>query len=910
MFFELCNRTYKNNNNYSGAQMDKMLKTACLLLLLFTGIQHTASASDNTPIKKISAVKTTENISIDGILSENVWKRQGFTGLLQQEPDQGEKPSQESEVWVAYDDNAIYFAAKFHDTNPDSILARLVRRDFVWGDPSDGAILYLDSYGDKRSGYFFYVNAAGTLADGLLENDNKQTDLSWDAVWEGVPHIDKDGWSVEMRIPFSQLRFKESNPQVWGINVERFISRRAETDMIAYTPRNENGFASRFPELDGIEGITPSSRLELLPYITGKAEYVKNDPSNPFNPGHKYLPGFGLDIRAGLGNSLTLNGTINPDFGQVEVDPAVVNLTDVETSYQEKRPFFTEGVNIFRFGNGGTNNNWTFNWPGANIFYSRRIGRAPQGRLPDNDYADVPNGTHILGAAKISGRVLDDWQIGTIQALTQREIADIQLGGQRSSFEVEPLTYYGVFRIRKDFNGGLQGLGVLSTFTNRFFKESILRDNIDKGAFVMGTDGWTFLDEDRTYVLTGWSAVSRVSGDKNRMIALQRGAGHYFQRPDASYINVDSSATSLTGYAGRLMLNKNRGQFSVNAAVGWLSPGFEVNDLGYGSYSDLVNMHLAMSYNFNQPTAFYQTAGFNAATFANYDFGGNKTNQGYYLGSYINTVDLYSANISYSYNPESYNNRRTRGGPLTLNPINRSGSIYFNTDFRHWWAFYMGGNINDGDDAFYKELYALFELKISTTLTFQIGPDISKGNVNAQWIGAVKDPTATGTFGKRYIFARLEQTTLATDIRADWIISPNLSLQVYMQPLIFSGKYSEFKALQKPKTYDFLKFGNNGSTLVKNLLPSGEIASYTLDPDGTGPASAIPIENPDFHSLSLRGSAVLRWEYLPGSTLYFVWTQNRQDQEPTGEFNFGHSMTSLFDLRADNIFLIKLSYWL
>ena len=334
---------------------------------------------DNTSTKKISAVRLTEKISVDGILSENIWKRPGFTELLQQEPKQGEKPTQRTEVWVAYDDDAIYYAAKYYDTSPDSILARLVRRDFVWGDPSDGTVLYLDSYGDKRSGYFFYVNAAGTLADGLLENDSKQTDLSWDAVWEGVPHIDSDGWSVEMRIPYSQLRFKESEKQLWGINVERFISRSAETAMIAYTPRNENGFASRFPELVGIEGITPPSKLELLPYVTGKAEYVGDDPNNPFNPGHRYLPGIGLDVRTGLGNSLTLNGTINPDFGQVEVDPAVVNLTDVETAFQEKRPFFTEGVNIYRFGNGGTNNNWNINWPGANIFYSRRIGRAPQG---------------------------------------------------------------------------------------------------------------------------------------------------------------------------------------------------------------------------------------------------------------------------------------------------------------------------------------------------------------------------------------------------------------------------------------------------------------------------------------------------------------------------------------------------
>ena len=248
-------------------------------------------------------------------------------------------------------------------------MARLVRRDFIWGDPSDGCVLYLDSYRDKRSGYFFYVSAAGTLADGLIENDVKQpNDLSWDAVWEGGASLNKDGWSAEMKIPYSQLRFQEGDSQVWGINVERFISRRFETDMLVYTPRNENGFTSRFPDLVGIEGITPPSRVEYLPYVVGKAEYIQTTPGNPFNSGQEYSPGLGLDVRAGLGNSLTLNGTINPDFGQVEVDPAVVNLTDVESTFEEKRPFFTEGASIYRFGGGGTNNSVSFNWPTTNIF--------------------------------------------------------------------------------------------------------------------------------------------------------------------------------------------------------------------------------------------------------------------------------------------------------------------------------------------------------------------------------------------------------------------------------------------------------------------------------------------------------------------------------------------------------------
>jgi len=878
-------------------------------IILILSSTFSLSAKDKTSDMKIFAIKAQENVVIDGVLSEDIWNRPGFKGMVQQDPDQGKDPSQKSELWVSYDDEAVYFAAKFHDTNPDSIMARLVRRDFVWGDPSDGCVLYFDTYRDKRNGYFFYVSAAGTIADGLLQNDTKNTDLSWDAVWEGVPMITDEGWSLEVKIPFSQLRFNESDVQLWGINVERFISRRNETDMVAYTPRNESGFASRFPALHGIEGVMPTSRVEVMPYVTGKAEYLQGDPGDPFNSGSDYLPGVGVDFKAGLGSSLTLDATINPDFGQVEVDPAIVNLTDVENTYEEKRPFFTEGVTIFRFGRGGANNNPNFDWSRPSLFYSRRIGRSPQGGLPDHDYANIPNGTRILGAAKISGRVLNEWKIGFINALTRREYADIHLNGLRSENEVEPLTYYGIFRAQRDFDKGKHGIGVLSTFTNRFFKDNSLQDALNKNAFVAGVDGWTFLDDDRTYVLTGWTGMSRISGNKYNMTSLQQNSRHYFQRPDVSHINVDTNATSLSGYAGRLMLNKNRGQFTFNTAVGFVSPEFEVNDLGYNSYSDRINTHFFASYNWREPTEYYLNCGVSAATFATHDFGGNKTAQGYWASGFYRLHSFYGANFNYMYNPASYSARRTRGGPLTVNPISRRYNLHLYTDNRATLYFWGGGNYRFGDDATNRSIYASAEVKVTPTLTMSIGPEISNDTYNAHYIKVFSDPEAQATFSNRYVFAHLDQTTFSADIRADWIITPKLSFQVYFQPFIASGKYKNFKTLQKPKSYDFLNYGENGSTMEKTTDANGHI-SYTLDPDGTGPAESHTISNPDFNYISLRGNAVLRWEYMPGSTLYLVWTQSKNDVEPHGDFYFDKSMNRMFDLRPDNIFMMKLSYWL
>ncbi len=887
-----------------------MKKILLIIILLPLLIIEAQTPEQQKLVNQVKAVRLTERVSIDAVLSESVWQRPGFTGLVQEEPVQGVKPTQHSEMWVAYDNEAIYFAAKYYDKNPDSIIARLVRRDYIWGDPSDGCVLYFDSFGDKRNGYFFYVSAAGGIADGLIENDVKQpNDLTWDAVWDGAAHIERDGWSIEMKIPFSQLRFKEGENQNWGINVERFISRNAETDMLAYTPRNESGFTSRFPQLVGIEGITPPARYELLPYMTGKAEYIGSDPNDPFNSGKEYSPGFGLDVRAGLGSSLTLNATINPDFGQVEVDPAVVNLTDVESSFEEKRPFFTEGVTIYQFGRGGINNNVSYNWTSPTIFYSRRIGRAPQGGLPYYDYVDAPSGTHILGAVKISGKIGDDWRIGTIHAVTKREFADIEYNNERSSVQIEPLTYYGVLRAQRDFNGGKQGVGVLATFTDRFFNNENIQNFINKDAFVVGADGWSFLSDDGTYVLNGWGAISRVSGNENRMISLQRGSGHYFQRPDATHIDVDSSATSLTGYAGRLMFNKNRGAFMLNAAFGFISPKFESNDLGFNSFSDVMNAHLYTGYRWNTPTSLYQNASVTFGTYASYDFGGNITGNGYNFSGNITFKDLYGANASFAYNPETYNARKTRGGPLTRNPISRSISVNGYTDNRLWYVVYAGGQIRTGEDADGYYYYAGLELKITPTLTVNIDPNLSIDDMRTQWITAYNDLTATDTYKKRYVFAHLKQTTFATDIRVNWIITSKLSFQAYLQPLIASGKYDDFKTLKAPKKYSYLKYGQEGSSLVKTTYETGDI-TYTIDADGNGPSAPRTLGNPDFNYISLRGSAVLRWEYMPGSTLYLVWTQNREDYTSDGEFRFGHSMDTMFDVRPDNIFMVKISYWL
>ena len=852
----------------------------------------------------IVAVRAVEPITIDGLLTESEWQRPGFSHFTQRLPNEGAAPSQETEVWLAYDDDALYVAARMHDTAPDSIIQILGRRDIDI--TADWFQFDVDPYHDRRSGFYFALSAAGTMQDGTLYND-EWSDNSWDGVWEGKSHIDSKGWTAEMRIPYSQLRFHQAEEYVWGVDFSRMIGRMNEKDYVVYTPQKGSGFVSRFIDATGIENIYPSNDVEMMPYVTSRAEFAPHASGDPFNDGSKYLPGLGGDFKIALGPDLTLNATVNPDFGQVEVDPAVVNLSDVETYYQEKRPFFVEGANIFNFGEGGSNNFWGFNWGGPSFFYSRRIGRAPQGSLPSYDYVDMPIGTHIIGAGKLTGKVGDDWNVGMIHAVTNREYARIQTAGVKQDVEVEPLTYYGVGRIQKDFDDGRQGIGFLATYTNRFFDNQSLRDQINSSALVTGLDGWQFLDHDKTYVLTGWGAVSHITGDKTQITALQESSRHYFQRP-ASDVRLDTNATVLNGYAGRFTLNKQKGSWCVNSAIGFIDPGFDVDDLGYMWRTDMINYHTVVGYKWTDRTQYYNNARIYASIFATYDYAGNKAWQGYWSMGSIEFPNFYQLQLNYAYNPYSMDVRATRGGPAMLNPIGWEIDWYASSDSRkevtldYYGYMYRGG----GGIQFQNELDVDF--KPAPNIEVSVGPSFNRNLSQAQWVGSYADPVALATYGNRYIFADLDQKTLSANIRLNWTFTPQLSLQLYAQPLISSGAYSGFKAFAQPRTFNFNRYGEGNSTIVRTLSLAGDV-TYSVDADGSGPAPAYEFSNPDFNFTSLRGNAVLRWEFKPGSIVYLVWTQSRSDNETFGDFQFNRSLDKLISTRADNIFMLKFTYW-
>jgi hypothetical protein len=849
---------------------------------------------------EVRAVRTTSSINVDGRLDEAAWRNSPEIGaFLQREPAEGAQPTERTVVYLAYDDEALYVGARLYDSSPDSIVARLARRDNF--SSSDRFWVFLDPYHDKRSGFYFAINAAGTMLDGVLYNDDWDTS-EWDGVWQGSSERTPEGWTVEMRIPYSQLRFKKSEVQTWGINFKREIARKNEEDYLVYTPRNGSGFVSRFVDLAGVTNVNPPRRFEALPYITSRAELTHPLSGNPFNDGSSTTLSGGTDLKFGLGSNLTVDATINPDFGQVEVDPAVVNLSDFETFFPEKRPFFIEGSTIFDFGYGGANNNWGFNWGSPDFFYSRRVGRAPQGSLPASDFSDVPTGTSILGAAKLTGKI-GSWNLGMMHAVTGREMARIDSAGVFRNVEVEPRTYYGVFRTQNEMNGGRQGLGIIATTTARDFNDLRLKDEINSTAFGLGMDGWTFLDKDKTWVITGWGGFSSIQGTEARITDVQQNSLHYFQRPDATHLSVDSNATSLQGFAGRVALHKQKGDWRVNSAIGVISPGYDVQDLGFQFRSDLVNSHFVLNRRWANPGKTFRYVNQNIAVFGSWDFAGEMIAAGLFEMGYFQFLNYNSINYSIAYNPTRTNNRLTRGGPYTESPPGYEVSVSGQTDDRKPFVFglnFYGGHYQRGSDESWG-FGPSVEWKPSSSVSLSFEPSFDQSFTRAQYVGTFSDPTATSTFGNRYVFSDLSQTSLSASIRLNWIFNPRLSLELYAQPLIASGDYANFKELAAPRTYDFNLYGRNGSTFDKQ--------NYVADPDGAGPAAPIAVGNPDFNFRSLRGNAVLRWEYMPGSTLFLVWTQSRSDDENMGQFSFRHSMSRLLRASADNIFAIKVSYW-
>lgn len=873
------------------------------------------TASHETTAPRATAVRALQPISVDGRIDEADWANAPVIREFRQtDPLEGQPVSQRTEVRILFDEDALYIGALLYDTG--EVTSRLTRRDEL--SETDLFSVSLDSYHDHQTGFLFAVNPAGVRRDQLISTGGN--DDSWDPIWDAATQRTAEGWSAEMRIPFSQLRFTPDARQVWGIQLEREIHRNQESAQFAFTPKLERGGVQRFGHLDGIENVRRGRRIELLPYVTTRAEYLPTvapevgQPGNPYRSGSDYFANAGLDVKVGLGSNLTLDATVNPDFGQVEVDPAVINLTAFETRFEERRPFFVEGAEIFRFGQGGPTGS---TGRAAEVLYSRRIGRTPQGAVPSGaTFSDVPSATTILGATKMTGKFGDGWSVGLLQAVTAREHVDFMTpDGIDNSAQIEPLTSYVVGRIRRDANGGRSRVGAIITAVNRDLSDPVLENRLHSSGYVAGVDLIHEWDEGRWRISSSFSP-SLVRGTSAALMRTQQTSSRYMNRPDADHLGVDSTATSLTGYYAMGELNKVAGVWTGRLGLGAASPGYEVNDVGFQSYADRLIIDTHFQYNQPRPGRYIR----------NWNVGGGPDNIWNYAGQHVmsninamgrfNWMNYWGTGWRLEYTPSVYDDRLTRGGPIAKNPRNFLVNSSISTDSRKNYTFngtvsYMG----EEGGGYNKSVNVSFNYRPRENWEIRLGPSLRKQYAEAQYVTSVADTRADHTFGRRYIFGGLEQTTLSMDTRVNVTFSPALSLQVYMQPLISSGDYDDFKELRAPGTFEFNVYGRDGTSTV---TPEGD-GQFRIDPVGNDPSRSFVLRDQDFNVRSVLGNAVLRWEWRAGSTIYLVWQQSREGRivgwdadgfDGVGRMDLGRDMGDLLDIKPDNIFALKINYWL
>ncbi len=831
---------------------------------------------------RIQAVRIPEGerVILDGVPDEDIWElAPPATGMKQMTPYEGEPATQEMEVRFLYDDQAIYIGARMYDDGPVNV--RLGRRNMPLAD-ADWIGIGFDSQHDHQTAYVFDISAAGVQRDGIkrvgtgADGFSEPQDMTWDAVWEAESQVHDWGWSTEARIPFSQLPLPDRDIHTWGVQIERLMGRTREYSVFAFVPTDQRGGIPRYAHLEGIQGIAPGRALELRPYLVAQGESVDRS-NNPFRDDRDGSLSTGLDLRYRLTGDLTLTATLNPDFGQVEVDPAVVNLGVYETFFEERRPFFLEGMDVFAFEGGGSN-------AGGRLFYTRRVGRSPQ-VPPPSAQSDVPRQANILGAANLTGRTDSGWRFGLVEAVTSRVDARyVDPEGQARTGMVEPRSNYAVARARRDLREGQSYLGGMVT--------SVLRESdggpsdrfLPSSAWAGGVD---FRHEwgNRRWLLRGSLTGTRVAGTPDALMRIQEAGHHFLQRPDAPHLSVDSTATVLTGYSASATLGRQVGRNWQGELGGALtSPTYEVNDLGFGTRTDRRDLSMRVGYSEPAAGRHLRSWGVTAQSRNEFNFNGDRIANWQTLQGNLTTLDFLGIRGSMTHSLRSLDDRRTRGGPLTHRPARTAGSATVDTDHRRMVSLSLTGEVA-GDEAggWERSASTRVTLRPSPRWEWQLTPEVIRLREEAQYVTTLEDPGAHETFGHRYVFASLDQTTVALETRLNFTVSPTLSLQLYAQPFLSAGDFGEPKVLTRPSSFDFEPWSGD-----PDLLPS-----------------------PDFNLRSLRGNTVLRWEWRPGSVLYAAWQQDRRDAvHGSGDFDLGRDRSALFRAPVDHIFILKANLWL
>jgi len=881
--------------------------TILLLLPLHAGAQQpagvvTPSATAHESMAPATAIRRVGTVQVDGRLDEPAWQMATpITDFTQYDPNEGEPASERTEARFLVDDEALYVGLRMFDSDPAGIQKQLARRDE--GIDGDLVEIYLDSYHDHLNAYLFRLSPAGARRDATLgPNFN---DASWDAVWEGKTSVDSLGWIAEFRIPLSQLRFDPTRAeQTWGVQIGRKIARKGEVSFFAHTPRSEQGGVHRYRHLMGLGKLASPQRLELTPYALAKTENPVVATNDPFRSQNQVVPGAGLDLKYGITSNLTLDATFNPDFGQVEVDPAVVNLSAFETFYPERRPFFVEGASIFDFGSMRTNNSSA----GYTFLHTRRIGRRPQRGVDGDDIAfvDAPLETTITGAAKLTGRSAKGWSIGLLDAVTSRERARFRLeDGSDGHAIVEPRTNYFAGRIKRDLRQGNTSVGIGVTSVHRDLGDEELRPLFRSSAYAAGFD-WMHAWANRRWAFDGAVVLTHNRGSADAIRSLQVSPARYYQRPDREDVLLDPTRTSLTGHMAEVTLAKLSGKWRGSLTAQDYSPGFEINEAGFLGETDVRGIAPLVSYQENTPNRIVRRWAQFLFWNPTWNYDGDVTFLGVGAINEGEFRNFWSYFLRADHRPRVIDPGLTRGGPVVKLSTGGSWEAELTSDRRKRYTagFYMNRSWNaaGGLGATYAPSVAV---RPSTALRITLSPTYSKTHAMAQYVGTFTDATVTDTYGARYVFATLEQEQFSMVTRVDWTFTPTLSLQIFAQPLVAAGDFVDYKELARPRDFAFDIYGRDLGTIQRD----DATGRYTVDPDGSGAIPSFSFADRDFNQRSLRGNAVLRWEYRPGSALFFVWQQSRFEELGRGEFGGRRDLNALWGVRPENVFVVKGTWW-
>lgn len=900
------------DNGTARVRLVRMPSTWALLVALVLGstvaaslaAQGSAGARTRTDLAPAGSAKLAEafrisssQVSFDGALDDLVWQRATFiSDFVQKEPTEGAVPSERTEVAFLFDDGMLYVGARMY-ANPDSVAAQFSRKD---QDNGNAAMLRisLDTYHDRRTAYTFAVTAAGVRLDWYNSSDNEfRRDMTYDPVWEAKTRIDSLGWTAELVIPLSQLRFNAGQP-VWGLNITRIIPNRNEHIYWSYVPRDENGWSSRFGALDGMDDLNPKRRVEFLPFVASEARVTSSElvaDGNPFQSTREVQGRVGANLKMGFGPNLTLDATVLPDFGQVDADPAEVNLSAFETIFPERRPFFTEGNQLLR----GRGNMPTY-------YNSRRIGSPPKGSV-SGEFTDVPDVTTILGAAKLTGRLQSGLSIGALGALTQREFARFSTPtGAIDRREVEPMTAFGILRLQQEFGADASTAGITLTGVSRNFDSFEMRSQLNERAVTGGGD-FALRFQGGKYEFRGHAGFSHIAGSPSAIASAQTASARYYQRPDQNYVTFDPTRTSLTGYSASLQASKNAGRHWLWGTGVWAdSPGLELNDLGVIRRADDIQSWFFLNYRETEPGTVFRRYNFWMNPSVGFNFGGIRKNTALRTGGNVTWNNYMWNNFNLSYQPSTLNDALTRGGPLMGDVGGWRASLRWGNNRSSNTNWSIGGGVSDVNHNQSVNAFASFGAQPSPQLQFSVGPSFFTQN-NARQYYTIRDEGSAATFGTRYIFSTIKFSQISAQFRVNYLFSPTLSLELYAEPFVASGNFSNFGELEAARSSDLRTYGTDGTTITPVInQETGLVDRY----DVTDGASSFSLSNNNFNITSFRSNLVLRWEWSPGSTIFFVWQQNKSGFAPDGSPLEPGSLFDAVTAPGRSIIAIKANYWI